>query len=246
MPHGRQKVERFIDVVRHEDRGHALRFDDAHDLFLHFHAREGVERAEGFIHQQDFDLIGERAGLGYALRHAAGELRRPCPFESLQASERHKISDNHLLVALEPARVKTETDILINGEPREERIVLKDPAPGVVPARYRFAANRNIAAREPVQARNGLEERRLAAAARPQHTEQLAFINREIDVLERHRVTVARAEHLRGSLKYNPRLRKRNFTDALRHYSRHNDSLVPLAGTTDLGQLAHSLLSNFI
>ena len=46
------------------------------DQLLHVAARAGIERAEGFVHQQDSRPRHERLGDRHALLHAAGELVR--------------------------------------------------------------------------------------------------------------------------------------------------------------------------
>ena len=49
--------------------------------------RLGVERAEGLVHEQDARLVGEGAGDGDALFHAAGELVRIGVFEFRESDE---------------------------------------------------------------------------------------------------------------------------------------------------------------
>src|SRR6185436_4540410 len=50
-------------------------------------ARLLVERGEGLVHQQDAWLGGEGARDGHPLPHAARQLRRIAPFETLQPDE---------------------------------------------------------------------------------------------------------------------------------------------------------------
>src|SRR5712672_2959977 len=67
---------RFVDVVRdHEDRAARGR-DDPHQFVLEVRPRQGVERPERLIEQEDLGLDRHRAGDTDALLHAAGELVR--------------------------------------------------------------------------------------------------------------------------------------------------------------------------
>ena len=66
--------DRFLDVVGDEQHRLALALPDAEQQLLHQPAGLVVEGAEGLVEQQDGGIVGERAGDGRALLHAAGEL----------------------------------------------------------------------------------------------------------------------------------------------------------------------------
>ena len=54
--------QRLVDVVGQEDRGRAGAAHDAEQLLLHVGAREGVERAERLVQQQQARVDCESAG----------------------------------------------------------------------------------------------------------------------------------------------------------------------------------------
>ena len=78
---------RLADRMGDEQDGLARLHPDALQLQIHLVARHGVERAERLVHQQDFGIVGERAGDRRALPHAARQLARPAPLETRDADE---------------------------------------------------------------------------------------------------------------------------------------------------------------
>ena len=68
------EIEGFVEVVGDEQDGlvEALK-EGAHHL-LHFEAGEGVESAEGLVHEEDWRIGGESAGEAGTLALASGEL----------------------------------------------------------------------------------------------------------------------------------------------------------------------------
>src|ERR1051325_1806854 len=69
-----REIDRFAEIVRHEQDRRLLvepeALEDAPELF----PREGIERAEGLVEQQEARLMDERAAELRPLLHAAGEL----------------------------------------------------------------------------------------------------------------------------------------------------------------------------
>ena len=72
----------LVQIVRDEDDGAALDLLKAQQLRLHFGADDGIERGEGFVHQQNRRIGRKRARQTHALLHAARKLigiaRAPC------------------------------------------------------------------------------------------------------------------------------------------------------------------------
>ncbi|MNF52681.1 hypothetical protein D3C84_340350 [compost metagenome] len=60
----------------HHHASHADALDDFHQFQLHLRAQFLVQRAHGFVEQQQLRPLGQRAGQGHALALAAGELVR--------------------------------------------------------------------------------------------------------------------------------------------------------------------------
>jgi hypothetical protein len=81
---------RFIDVVRDEEHRLPVGFPDAEQELLHQRACLVVKRAERLVEQQDLGIVGERAGQGGSLLHAAGELLGEVIFEAFQPDLRNQ------------------------------------------------------------------------------------------------------------------------------------------------------------
>ena len=88
------QVDGFVDVVGDHDNGLARRLPQPQQLVLHPLPRQGVERTERLVEQEDFRIVGERAGDRDALLHAAGELARKTMFEALQADRADEAFDD--------------------------------------------------------------------------------------------------------------------------------------------------------
>ena len=68
------EVEGFVEVVGDEQDGFADAGEQVAEHGLHLGAGEGIERAEGLVHEQDGGVGGEGAGEADALALASGEL----------------------------------------------------------------------------------------------------------------------------------------------------------------------------
>ena len=60
---------------------------DRHQLVLHLAADERIERAEGFVHEQDVGVGRQCAGQPYPLLHAAAELAGIAPLVAAEPDE---------------------------------------------------------------------------------------------------------------------------------------------------------------
>ena len=65
---------RFIDAVSDKDHRLAFAFQDAQQLFLHQLSGLGIERTEGFVHEQHRGVDRHGASQTGALLHPAGKL----------------------------------------------------------------------------------------------------------------------------------------------------------------------------
>ena len=63
--------QRFLDVVRHQQRGEARALPQVHQLGLHGDAGQRIQLAQGLVQDQDARVIDQRARQRRALRHAA-------------------------------------------------------------------------------------------------------------------------------------------------------------------------------
>ncbi|MNE80462.1 hypothetical protein D3C80_1770330 [compost metagenome] len=65
------QLQRFVQVVADEDDGLAQLALQLQQLVLQALADQRVEGREGFVHQQDVGVHGQRAGQAHTLLHAA-------------------------------------------------------------------------------------------------------------------------------------------------------------------------------
>ena len=71
---------------------------DVENEFLHVFPREGVERAQRFVHEQHVRIAGQGAGQSHPLLHAAGQLVDRVVLEVRETHQRQ------ILPRLRPAR----------------------------------------------------------------------------------------------------------------------------------------------
>ena len=177
--------ERLFLVVRdvHERRLRARL--DLLELELHLLAQLEVERAERLVEQQRRRLVDERAREGDALLLAAGELSRLALLHALEAhrAQRGRDARAHVVTA-HALDAQPERDVLEHAHVREQRVRLEhhvDVPLGRRHVRDVAAAQQDAAARGLLEARDHAQRRRLAAARRPEHREELALVDLERD-----------------------------------------------------------------
>ena len=180
--------ERLFLVVRDEDEGDADLALQLLELDLHLLSQLEVEGAEGLVEQQGLRLDDGRAGEGDALALAAGELRRPAIRERLEAhaGERLECALRTCLLR-HPADAQAVGDVLDHGHVGEERVVLKDGVDVAIEGR----ALRDVVTEQLDRAGGGLLEpgdeaqhRGLTGARRPEHGEELARADVEVQAVD--------------------------------------------------------------
>jgi hypothetical protein len=155
-----------------------------------------VERGERLVHQQNARLGSERARNGHALPHAAGKLRRVTALEARETDE-----GDEMRGLLHPCRLphsrdlERKRDVLLDGAPRKRRFLLEHHADRGMRADDGRTLDRDAALVVAGQPADDVEERRLAAAGRPDDRYELAGRDRKRDV-RRRRSAVARRETL--------------------------------------------------
>ncbi|KAI3492655.1 hypothetical protein L1887_42709 [Cichorium endivia] len=127
--HAIGEQHRLVHVVGNEhDRG-VQRLLDLHHRVLQMRARQGIERAKRFIHQQDFRLHRQRAGNADALLHAAGDLPRALVqgVPHLHAVEvvLNPLPALCLAHAVAKHVIDRQGHVVEAGEPRQQRMVLE-------------------------------------------------------------------------------------------------------------------------
>jgi hypothetical protein len=79
-----RQVQRFVNVMRHEQNGGAEPLSDVDKEILHLHSRKGIEGGEWFVEEQHTRMPDECARESGSLRHAAGNLLRQVSAEPLK------------------------------------------------------------------------------------------------------------------------------------------------------------------
>jgi len=135
--------EGFLLVVGDEDGRRPGVPQDLLDLFPHLGAKVGVQVREGLVEQDEGGRRGERPGHRHPLLLAPRQL---VGVPSAEAREPHQIED--LGDALPPrAPVQTmeaEAHVVLDGEMREEGIVLEDDADPALLGRHRKAGTGHL------------------------------------------------------------------------------------------------------
>ena len=208
-PVGQQNA--FVDVVGDEDDGLSRRagwaFPDADDLVLKRRPCQRIERAQRFIQEQHTRVDRQRPGDRYPLPHPAGQLVRTFVAGVRQVHHRHMAVGVFLLLLLGPLRkdlIDGQVDVLVDGQPGEERVVLKDH-------RAVRARSFNLGAVEQHRARVGFykagderHQRRLARTGVSDDRHELPLLDREVDVVQNVRPTVALAQILQFKKRHVP------------------------------------------
>src|SRR6266849_5692632 len=88
----RGEEHRLLDAVRHKDDGLAAFAPDPQHLQIHLFAGQGVERAEGLVHQDQFWIVDEGTCDRRALLHPARQLLRILVFIAGKPDEIEKIA----------------------------------------------------------------------------------------------------------------------------------------------------------
>src|SRR6185369_16886110 len=162
---------------------------------------ERVDGAEGFVHQQHVRAARERAGDGDPLLHPSRELPRIVALEAAQLDQGDEIARPPIDLGARqaPAHLEAVGDVALHGLPREERarVLLED----VHELGRRLGHRPRIEPRLPrcrrQQAGDDLQQRRLAAARRPDDRDERAALDLQRDAAERHgRLAVRRAVRL--------------------------------------------------
>src|SRR5262249_33472478 len=174
------------DLVGDEQHGLAPILPDAHQLRLHDLAGLRVERGERFVHQQDLRIDGKRAGKVDALTHAARELARMVVLESLEADELQELHRALSFGGTDPARDLAPNDrVGEHGAPRQKIVALEQEAAIAARAAHRASVERHFARAGSFEAGDDAQKRGLAAARRTDDRDELAALDRKIDVLQR-------------------------------------------------------------
>jgi hypothetical protein len=121
--------KRFAKIVSDKDDGFAKAAGEGAKFALKFGAGDGIECAEGLVHQQDGGIGGEGASDADALALAAGKFARAAMGElaRVEANEmEHFINASRDAGGLPSFQSGNEGNVLRDGEMREEACILDD------------------------------------------------------------------------------------------------------------------------
>ena len=174
-----------------------VRAQIAQQLALELLARERVERAERLIHQEDIGVVCQHAGNGDPLLHAARKLVGITAGGALEPDELHELVGNALnLAARQPALARAETDVLANGHPGKQRVVLKHHAAVAARTGDPLGVHQNLAGGRLLEPGDDAQHSRLAAARGADQTDELTLLDCHIDAGERFDFAIAHCKPL--------------------------------------------------
>ena len=104
-------------------------------LFVQVVAHDLVQRAEGFVHQQDIGIEGQRAGDAGALLHPARKLPGKLSSEAFRSTSCSTRSMRARISARKPHDLERQPDVALDGAPRIEPRRLEHIAIGAGAAR---------------------------------------------------------------------------------------------------------------
>ena len=125
----RGEEKRFAQIVGDEDNGFAEAAGEGAEFALELGAGDGIERAEGLVHQKDGRIGGEGTSDADALALAAGKLARTAmrEFAGIEADKmQHFIDAGGDARGIPLFQNGNESDILSNREVGEKTGILND------------------------------------------------------------------------------------------------------------------------
>ena len=181
-------LHRLLDIVRDEDDAfgrHAPRDPEVHKVAAERLRRQHVERREGLVEQQHVGIDHQRAGESDALPHAARELLGIGRLEPVETDEIDRLQRPLPPLGTRHAlRLQAELDIAEHGEPGKEREGLEHHGDAVRRAVDDVAAIGDAALGGRREAGDDAQKGRFAGARLAEDGDDLAFLQREVDMVE--------------------------------------------------------------
>ena len=183
--HAVSQGEGFLLVVGDEDGGGAGVPQDGLDLVPHLRAKVGIEIREGLVEQDESGCRGERPGHRHPLLLSSGELVGVACAEAREPDQLQDLGDT--LPPRAPIQaMEAEAHVVLDGEVREEGVVLEDDADpallgrhGAAGTRHHLIADGHGAGVRSLEARDEAQGRGLSAPGGTQQGQDLALLDRE-------------------------------------------------------------------
>ena len=191
------EVNGLVGIVRDEEDRLFVLLADPGKFVLERAAGERVEGAERFVEEEDTGLHREGAGDGNTLAHAAGEFARDLPEGGREVDGRDVFFDVGAAGLGRPGwedLVDGESDVFVDGEPREEAVVLEHDAAVGAGAVHAFTVKEDFAGVGFGEAGEERHKGGLAGAGVADDGDELAFLDLEVDVVEDVAARPGRAE----------------------------------------------------
>ena len=175
-------------VVGDEDKGDACVFLDLFQLLLHILAQLQVQRAQGFVQQQDLWLIDQRPGDGHPLLLAAGKACDPPVGKAREHDHVQHPVDAFLDLRLgDLALPQREGDVLKNVQMRKQSVFLEDRVD--MPLMRRdivdaLAHKDDVPLVGRLEAADDAQGRRLAATGGAQQGDKFVVVNVQADAVQ--------------------------------------------------------------
>ncbi|MNF90332.1 hypothetical protein D3C84_728920 [compost metagenome] len=165
---------RFFNVVCDQEHGFGCAPPDLQQQLLHLFTGEGIEGAEGLIHQQHTRVGGEGAGQADTLFLATRELPDPAVLKPGEVHQReHFPGADFAFVPGDAGQFQTEADVGQHVLPRQQGIVLEHYTAFGAGAFDRYAIQGNAPGAGLDETGNQVQQRRLATAGRAEGDQQL-------------------------------------------------------------------------
>ena len=181
----RSEEKSFAKVVSDKDDRFTKTVDQGAKFALKLRARDGIESAEGFVHQENGWIGCKSTGNSYALALASREFARVAmrEFARIEADKVKHFLNSHGDARGVPAfETGDETDIFRNGEMREKASILNHVTDAAsqadgIPGSGRTILDQDFSFRGKQHTVYQFKERGLAAAAAPEEHKRLTVRN---------------------------------------------------------------------
>ncbi|MNM93028.1 hypothetical protein D3C81_1053890 [compost metagenome] len=181
----------FFDVVGNQEHRLGGALPDLQQQLLHLLAGEGVEGAEGFVHQQHARVGSERAGQADTLLLAARELPDAALFKTAKIDQcEHFPGASFAFVPGNTGQLQAEADVGQHVLPGQQRVVLEHHAALGARAFDRHAVEGDAPGAGFDETGNQVQQRSLATAGRAEGDQQLPGPQAQGDIRQ-HRFRVA-------------------------------------------------------
>src|SRR5262245_3122999 len=192
------KKNSLADRMGDEDNRLALLARQMMEVETHLIARDGVERTEGLVHQQQAGIVYERAHDRGALVHSTGQLVGKAVGEIAESDAAEQLLGPFGVACLvQPAHLDLQKYIVQDRSPGEQQVLLEYDAELMDGPFDRHTQELDRAFRHRDQASDHVEHGALAAPARTEDRNEFACVDRQGDVVDRVNFAFARLEALR-------------------------------------------------